>query len=73
MAEPELAFTRRTFDDLFGRHALVHYEGGRLPASNAIDVNHLLPTSNRAFHPTRKPDDYQPRHAAVEYTDHQED
>lgn len=70
MAEPELAFTRRTFDDLFGRHALVHYEGERLPASNAIDVNHLLPDSNGAFHPTRKLDSYQPRHAA---TDTQED
>lgn len=71
MAEPELAFTRKMMDDLYGRHALVYTDTGDT-AEGRVDVNHLVPSPQR-FHLTRMNDDYQPRHAAVEYTDHQED
>lgn len=70
MAEPELAFARKTMDDLYGRHALVHSEGAPVfPAADRVDVNHLIPGPQR-FHLTRVNADYQPRHAAAEHTDY---
>lgn len=63
MAEPELAFTQKTFDDLYGRHALLHTDGGDLAGDvNSVDINWLMPGAT-PFHPTRLPDDYQPKHA----------
>lgn len=63
MAEPELAFTRKTFSDTFGKHALVYLDDEPGALNNRCDVNRLLPPG-AAFHPTRLADDYQPKHAA---------
>lgn len=65
MAEPELAFSRKTFDDAFGRHALVYDEGTFRPRDGRRDVHHLTRGPDR-FPLTRMPEGYQPRHAVAD-------
>lgn len=65
MAEPELAFSRKTTDDVFGRHALVYVDDSGFPAEGRRDVNHMMPHGS-SFHPTRMPEGYQPKHAVAE-------
>jgi|LakMenEpi03Aug12_release.lakeMendotaPanAssembly.Ray.scaffolds.fasta_scaffold235142_5 hypothetical protein len=57
-------YTRKTFDDTYGRHALV-IEGINVdPSFGRVDVISLLEQNHASsLHPSRVSSEYQPTHA----------
>lgn len=55
---------QKTFDDTYGRHALVMLEGEIEPSFGRVDVIGILEKNGGAhLHPSRVRDDYSPTHA----------
>lgn len=58
---------QKTFDDTYGRHALVLPEGDLEPSFGRVDVIGILDKNGGArLHPSRVRDDYIPTHAKTD-------
>ena len=55
-----MATIKKTFDDAYGKHALVHTGDSDFPAFGRTDVMHIVPWN---MHPSRSREDYRPTHA----------